>query len=93
MALTVSLSCVDVESGVASAFLSLGQAVGDGTLLDETGTTLDGDPWFDKSQEVYVVVTPNDGTDDGRGARAAAASLSRIFPFNFGGKWRKLFDR
>ena len=37
----------------------------DGTLNSETGNTLDGTTGFDKDQEVYVVVTPNDGYEDG----------------------------
>jgi hypothetical protein len=38
----------------------------DGALISSaTGSSLYGGSYFDKDEEVYVVVTPNDGTDDG----------------------------
>jgi len=37
----------------------------DGSLVTETGSSLSGASWFDKLQDVYVEVTPNDGTEDG----------------------------
>lgn len=37
----------------------------DGTASTGTGNTLDGNTAFDRDQEVYVVVTPYDGTDVG----------------------------
>ena len=37
----------------------------DDSLVAETGSTLDGSTYFDKDDEVYVVVTPNDGYEDG----------------------------
>jgi hypothetical protein len=35
----------------------------DGGLVSATGSSLDGVSWFDKHQDVYVVVTPSDGVD------------------------------
>ena len=37
----------------------------DGSLVAETSASLNGATDFDKDDEVYVVVTPNDGYDDG----------------------------
>ena len=44
----------------------------DGGLVAESGASLDGATWFDKGQDVYVIATPSDGTDDG----AAVTSVS-----------------
>ncbi len=37
----------------------------DGSAIAESGSSLDGATWFDKHQTVALVVTPNDGEDDG----------------------------
>lgn len=37
----------------------------DGVAVGATGTTLDGEAWFDKEQEVQLELTPNDGAEDG----------------------------
>jgi len=37
----------------------------EGSLVSETGSTLDGSSDFDKDDEVYVVVTPSDSSGDG----------------------------
>ena len=37
----------------------------DGSLVAETSNSLDGATYFDKGQEVYVVVTPDDGWESG----------------------------
>ncbi len=37
----------------------------DGAEVSPTGSSLDGASWFDKGQEVFVVVVPSDGADEG----------------------------
>ncbi len=37
----------------------------DSVAVSAAGNTLSGSTWFDRGQQIYVVVTPNDGTVDG----------------------------
>ena len=52
----------------------------DGTLVAETGRSLDGATYFEKEQEVYVVGTPNDGTEDGDPVRSTAVTVLNSAP-------------
>jgi hypothetical protein len=52
----------------------------DGSLVGETGSSLDGVTYFDKDQEVHVVVTPNDGSDDGSSATSSSITVSNTAP-------------
>ena len=49
----------------------------DGSLVGATGSSLDGASYFDKDEEVYVEVTPDDGTESG-----TAVSSSSIVVLN-----------
>ena len=50
------------------------------TLLAVTGSTLDGSTYFDRDDEVYVVVTPNDGTDDGDSLTSSTMTVFNTVP-------------
>jgi len=52
----------------------------DGGLVSETGVSLDGATYFDKDQEVWVVVTPNDGTDDGTAVTSSSLAVLNTAP-------------
>ena len=52
----------------------------DGTKLSVTTSTLDGSTDFDRDDEVYVVVTPNDGTVDGAPATSATLTINNTPP-------------
>lgn len=45
-----------------------------------TGATLDGGTYFDKGDEVDVLVTPNDGDDDGSPLRSSATTILNTAP-------------
>ncbi len=60
--LTTSVATTDADGDDVT--LSYAWTV-DGTPISETGSSLDGTMWFDKHQTVALVVTPNDGEDDG----------------------------
>ena len=49
----------------------------DSTVQPGTTATLDGSSYFDKDDEVYVVVTANDGTDDSA-STTSSSTLPRI---------------
>ena len=52
----------------------------DGVQSSETGSTLDGGTHFDKGQEVYVVVIPNDGIDDGNPETSSTVTIANTLP-------------
>ncbi len=52
----------------------------DGTAVGATGTSLDGASYFDKDQDVYVVVTPNDGTEDGTAVSSSSVTVLNTAP-------------
>ena len=52
----------------------------DGVLVSETGGTLDGATWFEKGQAVFVVVTPNDGTEDGTAVSSTGLTVLNAAP-------------
>ena len=52
----------------------------DGSTVAETGSTLDGATYFDKDQVVYVVVTPNDGYEDGAAVSSSSVVVSNTAP-------------
>jgi hypothetical protein len=86
-AVTLSPSVPDTDDTIAAAVTTHdddGDAVSvsyawyvDGSLVGATGSSLDGVTWFDKHQDVYVVVTPSDGADDG-----TAVSSSSVIVVN-----------
>ncbi|MAA79532.1 MAG: hypothetical protein CL916_09755 [Deltaproteobacteria bacterium] len=45
-----------------------------------TSSTLDGTTYFDRDDEVYVIVTPNDGIDDGTAITSSSVSVSNTPP-------------
>ncbi len=48
----------------------------DGLIVGSvTGSSISGVSWFDKGQDVYVVATPNDGTDDGPAVTSATVTV------------------
>ena len=51
-----------------------------GTLVSEAGASLDGETYFGKDDEVYVVVTPNDGMDDGDAISSDSIIVSNTPP-------------
>ena len=54
----------------------------DGTEVSgETSSSLDGDAWFDKDQEVLVVVTPDDGLDEGDPVTSDTATVDNTPPY------------
>ena len=52
----------------------------DGALVGATGRILDGSSWFDKNEDVYVVVTPNDGDEDGAPMTSAEVTVLNTAP-------------
>jgi hypothetical protein len=68
-----SVSTTDADGDAVS--LSYAWSV-DGVATSETGSSLDGASWFDKHQSVSVVVTPNDGEEDGGDESASVAVLN-----------------
>ncbi len=52
----------------------------DGVATGTTGSSLSGVSWFDKDQDVYVVATPNDGTDDGVAATSSTVTVLNTPP-------------
>ena len=52
----------------------------DGTLVAETGSSLDGAVYFEKDQEVYVVVTPNDGVEVGLPMTSSTVTIQNSAP-------------
>lgn len=52
----------------------------DGSLVSHTGEDLDGADWFSKGQDVYVVVTPNDGDEDGTPVTSATIEVLNSIP-------------
>ncbi len=60
--LASSVTTTDADGDTVS--LSYAWSV-DGTTVAETGSSLDGATFFDKHQTVTLLVTPNDGEDDG----------------------------
>jgi len=52
----------------------------DGSLVGETSTSLDGSIYFSKDQTVYVVVTPNDGTEDGPAVASSSTTVLNTAP-------------
>ena len=53
-------------------------ANGDSVVQTGLDNTLSGTSYFDRDNEVYVVVTPNDGIDDGVGKSFPALSCMRL---------------
>ena len=52
----------------------------DGVVVGATGSSLAGVTWFDKDQAVYVVVTPNDGTEDGPAVTSSSLTVLNTAP-------------
>lgn len=52
----------------------------DGVKIGATGATLDGSAWFAKGEEVWVVVTPNDGDDDGASMTSSKVEVKNTKP-------------
>ena len=52
----------------------------DGSLVAETSNSLDGATYFDKGQEVYVVVTPDDGWESGSSVTSDSLTVSNTPP-------------
>jgi hypothetical protein len=52
----------------------------DGVTVGAVGSTLDGSAWFGKGQQVGVVVTPNDGEDDGLGLTSSTLTVRNTAP-------------
>jgi hypothetical protein len=75
--LTASTSTSDADGDSVS--LSYAWYV-DGSLVAETGSSLDGATYFDRDQVVYVDVTPNDGTDDGTALSASSVTILNSVP-------------
>ena len=48
--------------------------------MGASGSTLNGSTYFDKAHEVYVVVTPNDGTEDGLAVTSDTVTVSNSLP-------------
>jgi hypothetical protein len=61
---TVTASVLNTDADGESVTLDYDWYV-DGSLVAESGPTLDGFVYFDKHEDIYVVVTPNDGNADG----------------------------
>ncbi len=75
--ITASVSTDDAEGDSVSVAY---EWYVDGSLVGETGTTLSGESYFDKDQEVYVVVTPNDGTEDGTALSSSSVIVLNTAP-------------
>jgi len=75
--LTASYTATDMDGDSPSA--SYAWYV-DGSLASATGSTLDGATWFDKGQEVYLTVTPNDGTEDGTAVTSSPVTVLNTAP-------------
>ena len=72
---TVSTTDADGDS------VSLGYAwYVDGTLVSPTASSLKGANWFDRDQEVYVVVTPDDGDGAGAASTSSVVTISNSPP-------------
>lgn len=52
----------------------------DGVRVSATSDELDGTSFFDKGEDVYVVVTPNDGEEDGAALTSASVSVKNTAP-------------
>ena len=76
---TVTATAVTSDSDGDSVTVSYAWYV-DGGAVGATGSSLDGAAWFDKDQMVYVVVTPNDGTDDGTPASSSTLTVLNTAP-------------
>jgi hypothetical protein len=57
-------------------------SAGDTDLMIQSGAsdTLDGTQFFDKDDSVYVIVTPNDGVEDGPSLTSIPVSISNSIP-------------
>ena len=75
--ITATVSTSDDDSDTVS--LSYAWYV-DGSLVGASGSTLNGSTYFDKNEEVYVVVTPNDGTEDGTALTSDTVTVSNTAP-------------
>jgi hypothetical protein len=75
--LSATVETEDAEGDVVSVAY---EWVVDGSVVAETGATLDGVSWFDKDHEVYVVVTPDDGTDTGSTLSSITVTVSNTPP-------------
>jgi hypothetical protein len=52
----------------------------DGSLVSATSRTLDGVGYFDKHEDVYVIVTPHDGTESGDALTSGSVTVSNTQP-------------
>ena len=75
--LTASVSSSDADGDSVSVTY---EWYVDGSLVAETGTTLDGATYFDKDQEVYVVVTPSDAYGAGTAVTSSSIGVSNTAP-------------
>ncbi len=51
-----------------------------GTPVSATGSTLSGATWFDKGDVIAVIVTPNDGMDDGTAVTSGTVTVANTPP-------------
>lgn len=75
--ITASASTSDVDGDTVT--VSYAWYV-DGSLVAETGASLDGGAYFDKGQTVYAVATPSDGTDDGTTLSSGSLTVGNSAP-------------
>lgn len=52
----------------------------DGGSISAAGSSLDGASWFDKHQDVFVVVIPNDGSEDGTALSSSSVTVVNTPP-------------
>jgi len=75
--ISVSASTSDADGDPVT--LSYSWSV-NGNAVSETGSTLAGSTWFDKSDIIDVEVTPNDGTTDGTAVSSSGLTISNSAP-------------
>ena len=75
--LTATVTTSDDDGDVVSVTYAWFVA---GSSVAETSSSLDGAAYFDKDQEVYVIATPNDGTEDGASETSATLTVLNTPP-------------
>ena len=78
---TAVLSDIDVEQTLSVNYeWHVLNAAGDSVVQSGSDSSLDGSVHFEKGDEVYVVVTPNDGVENGASATSGIVVISNSDP-------------
>jgi len=75
----ISVSATSSDTDGDSVTLSYSWLI-NGNFISETGNTLSGSSWFDKSDQIQVEITPNDGSVNGNTVISSAITISNSPP-------------